>query len=128
MGPERDVDNLSACPRVDDCQRAAAIADEQSVCRRVEADVVGVVAEVDAARRREIGALEQANRAVAGIGDIVRTRSMALTRCARSYARRSFGVNHERPHAWLGAGHLLHQRLGRCRLLAGGNADRSCRL
>src|SRR5258708_39150728 len=36
-----------------------------------------------------------------------------------------FGVDHEHPHAWLGAGNLLHQRLGRCRLLAGGNADRT---
>ena len=36
-----------------------------------------------------------------------------------------FGVHHEHPHAWLGGGNLLHQRLGWCRLLTGGSADRT---
>src|SRR6516165_7774976 len=36
-----------------------------------------------------------------------------------------FGVHHEHPHAWFLCDNLLNQRLGRCRLLAGRDADRT---
>ena len=72
MRLERNVEHLAVARRVDRGKRAAAIADPDAIMRLVDADIVGVVAERDAAARREIRAAIKLHRAVAGIGDIER--------------------------------------------------------
>jgi hypothetical protein len=54
---------------VDEPQGASAIADDRTVSRRIDADVVGVAAELDCSTRFVVVAIEQSYRTVAGIGD-----------------------------------------------------------
>src|SRR5258708_30841448 len=49
---------------------AAAISNEDSLSRGINADIVGVAAELDSSRRLVIAPFERTHRTVTGIGDI----------------------------------------------------------
>ena len=53
MGPDRNVTNLAAGRRIDDGQRPAAISDEDSLSRGVNANIVGVATKLDLSRRSD---------------------------------------------------------------------------
>ena len=70
MGLERKVGDLGVAVRVDHGKRTLAVSDEHPVARCIDADVVGIVAQVDPSIGREIATPQDANRPVAGVGDI----------------------------------------------------------
>jgi hypothetical protein len=74
MGFEGYIGNLPPARRIDHRKRSLAEADHNSVAPRIDPDVVGVVAEPDAAGQREVRTLVETHRSVAGIGDIERAR------------------------------------------------------
>src|SRR5947207_3196907 len=72
MRLERDVGNLCPALRVDDRKRALAIPDKHPITRRIDPDIIGVVAQIDAAFARQVFRPQQPHRAIPGIRDIDR--------------------------------------------------------
>jgi hypothetical protein len=70
MRPDRDVTNLAAGRRIDDGQRPAAISDEDSLSCGINANVVGVQAQLNLSRGLVVVPFEQSHRAVVGVGDV----------------------------------------------------------
>ena len=68
MARQRDVAGLPAGRRVDQGERAG-IADQDLIGLGIDPDIVGIFAEPHAVQRREIGALEPMEDAVAAVGD-----------------------------------------------------------
>ena len=62
-----DIGGLGSGLRIDDCERAVAVTDEHTIARGVHLHIVGIVAELDAADRRQIVAAQHPHRAVAAI-------------------------------------------------------------
>ena len=69
MRLEFDVADLRFCSGIDDREAAAPVPDDQMAAARIHSDIVGVVAQREAAGRREVVAPEEPYRAVAGAGD-----------------------------------------------------------
>src|SRR5882757_7312105 len=83
MGVERHVgDLLSAC-RIDHGKPAFAVADDDAIAPRINADVVGIGAERDGPEQREGGRLVKAQRSVSGVGDIERRRARMIGNALR---------------------------------------------
>ncbi len=102
MRLQGNVGELRLGRGVDHRERAAAIADIDAVRRRVDADVVGIVLEVDASGGRELGAAEEGDGAVPGIGDIERVgrRNIAdALRLAQSFDPAQQGACFQIDHA-----------------------------
>ena len=55
MTLERHIADLASARRIDDGQRALAVADDDPVAPRIEADIVGIVAERDLPDGRKSG-------------------------------------------------------------------------
>ena len=55
--------------RIDQRQSSAAVADHRKPIARVDANIVGIIAERDSARRGKVRGLEQPDRSVARVGD-----------------------------------------------------------
>ena len=69
MRRQRDVEHLAAARRIDHRDRARAVADQHAVDAGIDADVVGVRAEIEPAGLAVLRAVVEAHRAVARIGD-----------------------------------------------------------
>src|SRR6266446_4815881 len=69
---QRYVANLAAGRRIDHGQRAAAISNEDSLSRGINANIVGVAAELNLSRGIVVAAFKQPHRTVTSIGDIER--------------------------------------------------------
>jgi hypothetical protein len=54
MGLQLDVTDFAPTPRLDDRQPTLAIADHDAFLRHVDAHIVGVIAQLNAAEHREI--------------------------------------------------------------------------
>jgi hypothetical protein len=66
---QRDSSEHRHPPGVDDCKRAGSKSDDQTSCPRIQANVVGIVTQIDPAGRREIGRMEEPDGAIAPTGD-----------------------------------------------------------
>ena len=69
MAGQADLSRRLAGRRVDQGEHAVAVADHHAAGLGVEADVVGIGAELDGLERREFGALEAMDRSIAAVGD-----------------------------------------------------------
>src|SRR4029077_16606002 len=67
MTLQREIADLGPAYRVYYRQPTLAVAHQHSVALRIDANIVGVLAEIDAAERVEIFPPQQTNRTVAGI-------------------------------------------------------------
>ena len=69
---DRYVPNLAAGRRINHGQRAAAVSNEDSLICRINANIVGVAAELNPVRGIVVPSFKQSHRTVTGIGDIER--------------------------------------------------------
>src|SRR5262245_2316434 len=69
MGMQWDVSDLAVRRRVDDRECAIAVTDEHVTGHRLDANVVGIIAQIESSHRLVILASEQQHRTVTGIGD-----------------------------------------------------------
>ena len=70
MAFQWDVGDLVAVHRINHHQSAAAVPDDETMGYGIDANIVGVVAEIDPPEIRIIFSLEQSQRTIAGICDI----------------------------------------------------------
>src|SRR5262249_40823104 len=69
MGMQRDVGELSVRRRVDDGERAITVADEYVAGLGIDANIIGIIAEIEPSHRLVILASEQQHRTVPGVRD-----------------------------------------------------------
>src|SRR5262249_25452710 len=69
VDPQRDIGDLRIGRRIDHRQRSVAVADKYSIGPRIDADVVGIVAQINSADGRIGFASKQQDRPIAGVGD-----------------------------------------------------------
>src|SRR5262245_13195017 len=69
MGMQWDVGDLAVRRRVDDRECAIAVADEHVTGHRIDANIVGVIAQIESSHWLVVLASEQQHRTVTGIGD-----------------------------------------------------------
>src|SRR6266480_2206653 len=83
MSIERNIGSLAALHWIDHGECAPAVTDEDLMGRRIDADVVGIIAKIDTANRVVVFTLEQPHRTVSGIRDIERIRGFVITDALR---------------------------------------------
>jgi len=69
VSSELDVADFRSFLRIDDCEPTAAVADNDIAGARINADIVSVVAQREAAGGREVFAAEKPHRTIAGARD-----------------------------------------------------------
>src|SRR5262249_10746262 len=74
MHRQANIAELFLLRDIDGRNGAAAIADQNAISRGIEANVVGIAAQLYPPGRRVIGAVKELHRAIARIGDIDRIR------------------------------------------------------
>src|SRR5882762_10819630 len=67
---QANVGDLLAAPRVNNGQSTASIADEHTMRRRVDPNIVGILPELDSSRGRQVLSVQQVHRAIGRAGHI----------------------------------------------------------
>src|SRR6266550_2588668 len=80
---EFDIANLFAAQRIDDCKSALAVTDDYSMRIRIDAYIVGILAQINATHGSQISPLKELHRTIVGIGNIQGVGARLVSRALR---------------------------------------------